>query len=871
MRTGKQVIIFFLLCLSRYGYGQTILSKQVRLPQQRGTVGELLAALSSIDGVSLSYSSGVISMAKRVELSGKETVVEDYLKSVLKNQPVKYMEKDGKVFIVFDERSPYKKKITISGYIVDKKSGERLIGASIYAVNKNQGTTSNSYGFFSLTLDRDSTRLVISHAGYFMQAEDMLLAEDIVLELKLEPNIIVNEIVVVNSEGRKNSQNRTLPGKINMPATMIKSLPALLGEADVLKSLQLLPGIQAGNEGTAGLNVRGGSADQNLILLDGVPVYNATHAFGLFSIFNADAVHNVEVMKSGFPASYGGRLSSVIDVQFKEGDKNRFHGEGGVGLIFSKLTLEGPLKKGKSSFLISARRTYIDLILRPILKASEGANFDLRSVMSDINLKTNFTIGKKDHLYFSFYTGVDKYSTQSEETSFYFPGLADSTLKTVTNYGFFWGNNTAMGRWNHVFSKKMFSNLTCNYTRFLFDVFTKSESKNTSRNFTSTLRQKYFSSIRDISIKYDIDYLPVPTHFIKFGSNVTLHHYRPGVSEYYQKDTIERTNIKIDNNSLFTGEYDLYAEDDIRLSDRLKINAGLRFSGFSVANKFFTSVQPRLNWLYRLNNKWSLKGSAVKMNQYIHLLTNGNLGLPTDLWLPVTKRVPPQVSYQVAGAVSYSYDKSMEASAEVYYKKLKNVIEYAEGTGFTNSFTNWEDLLQLGKGKAYGMEWMIQKKKGKLTGLLSYTLSWSKRQFDKINAGKPFPYKFDRRHEIKTAIVWQPRHNLEISADWFFASGNAISLPKGQYYNPVTATYIDIYEGRNDFRMPAYHRMDIAIKWMKQRKKFLRTWTLSVFNAYNQQNTFFLYKSNDYLNNRVKFRKVTLFPVLPSVTYQFKF
>jgi hypothetical protein len=542
-----------------------------------------------------------------------------------------------------------------------------------------------------------------------------------------------------------------------------------------------------------------------------------------------------------------------------------------MGLIFSKLTLEGPIKKGKSSFLISGRRTYIDLILRPILKSSEGSDFDLETVMSDINLKTNFSVGKKDHLYFSFYTGVDKYSTKYTDEVLDLSGSAEPALRTVTTYGFSWGNNTAMGRWNHVFSKKMFSNLTCNYSRFLFDVFEKSESKNTFRNFTTIQQQKYFSSIRDINVKYDVDYLPAPNHFIKTGFDATLHHYRPGVNQHYQKDTIERVNIKIDNHSLFTGEYDLYAEDDIRLSDKLKINAGLRFSGFSIQGKLFTSVQPRLNWLYKLNNKWNLKGSAVKMNQYIHLLTNSNLGLPTDLWLPVTKRIPPQVSYQVSGAVSHSYDKSLELSAEVYYKQLKNVIEYAEGAGFTNSFTNWEDLVDLGKGKTYGTEWMVQKKKGKLTGLLSYTLSWSKRQFDNINAGKIFPYKFDRRHEIKTALVWQPRRNLEISADWLFASGNAISLPKGQYYNPVTDTYTDIYEGRNDFRMPAYHRMDIAIKLMKQRKKFLRTWALGVFNVYNQQNTFFLYKTNDIYRNEVKFRKVSLFPFLPSVTYQFKF
>lgn len=868
MRFSKQAAILFFLFLSQYGLGQSLLDKPVRLPLQTGTVGQLLTALGNIEGVTLSYSSGVISMAKKAELTGKEVVVADYLQLIIKNQPLRYFEKDGKIFIVYDERSPYKKKATISGFITDKKSGERLIGASVYSINRKQGTTSNTYGFFSLTLEADSTALVISHAGYLMQINSFLLIKDTVLSPALEQNVVMNEIVVVNAENKKDAQNRTLTGRVKLPVTMIKSLPALMGEADVLKVLQLLPGIQAGNEGTAGLNVRGGSADQNLILLDGVPVYNASHLFGLFSIFNADAVHNVEVLKSGFPASYGGRLSSVIDVQFKEGDKYKFHGEGGIGLIFSKLTLEGPIKKGHSSFMISGRRTYIDLILRPVLKAS-GA--DLNTVVSDLNLKTNFKVGKKDHLYFSLYTGIDKYKSKYKNENFRVISSGITVLEATNSYSFSWGNNTAMTRWNHAFSKKMFANLTFNYSRFLFDVFSGSESRNVNANFTTVLQQKYYSSVRDISARYDVDFIPSPDHFIKFGLNATIHRYRPGINEHFQRDTIVRLDLKIDNQSVTNGEYDLYVEDDIRLSNKLKMNAGIRFSGFSATGKLFVSAQPRLNAIYKLNDKWSLKGSAVKMNQYIHLLTNSNFGLPTDLWLPVTQRVPPQVSYQFAGAVSYTHDKSLEASLEVYYKQLKNVIEYAEGSGFTNSFTNWEDLVELGKGKTYGAEWFLQKKKGKVTGLLSYTLSWSKRQFANINGGKIFPYKFDRRHEIKTAMVWQPWRNMEISADWVFATGNAISLPKGQYYNPVSGTYIDIYEGRNDFRMPVYHRMDIAIKWMKQRKKSLRTWTLSVYNVYNQQNTFFIYKTTNPATSESKFTKVTAFPLIPSITYQFRF
>jgi outer membrane receptor for ferrienterochelin and colicin len=508
-------------------------------------------------------------------------------------------------------------------------------------------------------------------------------------------------------------------------------------------------------------------------------------------------------------------------------------------------------------------------VLRPIIRSSEGSGADLKTVISDLNVKANFKAGEKDHLYFSFYTGIDKYVSQNEESSWYPPQTGE--IRTKNNYGFSWGNITAMSRWNHVYNRKMFGNLTFNYTRFLFDVFSKIESENASGGLTSQVRQKYFSSVRDLSLKYDVDLIPSPEHFIKFGASAILHYYRPGINEHYQKDTSVRLNIVIDNNSLYTGEYDLYAEDDIRISSSMKINAGIRMSGFSAGNRFFSSVQPRFNWLYKWNSNWSLKGSLVKMNQYIHLLTNSNLGLPTDLWLPVTKRIPPQVSYQVSAAVAYSYDKTLEASAEFYYKKLSNVIEYKEGSGFTNSFTNWEDLVETGKGQTYGAEWLVQKKKGKLTGLFSYTLSWSNRRFENINGGKTFPYKFDRRHEIKTAMVWRPVKRFECSAEWLFASGNAISLPRGQYFNPVSNTYVDIYEGRNDFRMPAYHRLDVSFKFMKQRKKYLRTWVVGLYNLYNQQNPFFIYKESNAFLNEVNFRKVSLFPILPSFTYQFKF
>ncbi len=858
--------LFLFLLIPCICQAQAVLSKRITITGKKATVGIFLNELNTIPGISLSYSSGVIDLTKKIELNGVEKTVEDFLISILKGQKVKYIEQNGKIFLVVDGSLP-KKKFTLSGYIVDKKTGERLIGASVYLPFKKTGTTSNNYGFFSITLEEDTIELQTSYAGYLARQQELYLHEDRSLNIEMEQNVVISEMVIVNSEGKSGAQNRTVIGKTIVPVNLIKSVPALLGEADVLKTLQLLPGVQAGNEGTAGLYVRGGSPDQNLILLDGVPVYNASHAFGMFSIFNADAVHYAELLKSGFPASYGGRVSSIIDVHMKEGDKYNFHGEGGLGLIFSKFTFEGPIKKGQSSFLVSSRRTYADLLLRPLIK-SVDSDVDLVPYFMDVNVKANFPLGKMDRIYFSIYTGLDKLKVTERFGSL----LPDSSTKNSTfNYGFSWGNITSLVRWNHVFNKKMFANFTFNYSRYRFNTNQEEQSNNKNQPYTYQRVQKYFSGIHDFNVKADLDYLPTLGHFVKAGFAATLHRYRPGINYIFQKDSVTRINETIDNLSLYTGEYDAYVEDDIRLSQKSKINVGMRISAFAVKNKTFYAWQPRVSWLYKLGGKWSLKAAGGIMYQYIHLLTNSNLGLPTDLWLPATEKVPPQSSKQISIGTSYSHDKSLDLSVEVYYKALNNVIEYSEGAGFGNIYNRWEDIVESGKGKTYGMEWLLQKRKGKITGLAGYTLSRSLRQFQNINDGRTFPFKYDRRHEIKLAAIWQPSPKFEVGADWIFSSGQAISMPLGYYFDPFTGRYIDIYESRNNFRMPDYHRLDVSVKFIKQKKRYLRTWILSVYNAYHRFNPFFRYKEYDYFNNKIVFKEVSVFPIVPSISYQFKF
>ena len=762
----------------------------------------------------------------------------------------------------------YSQKITINGYISDAATGERLLGATIITAGTTTGTTSNNYGFYSLTLpaSNDSVELLFSMVGYSAVSIKATGKGD----QKINPGLMLQKElaeVVVQSSRKGEIQNRTQMSTISISPETIKSLPAFLGEADVLKAIQLLPGIQAGTEGSNGIYVRGGGIDQNLILLDGVPVYNASHLFGFFSVFNADAINSVDVMKGGFPARYGGRLSSVIDIRMKEGNNQEFHGEGGIGLIASRVTLEGPLKKGKSSFMVSGRRTYADIFMRPIIRASSDGEVDAGYFFYDVNAKANIYLTPKDHLYVSGYFGRDKFSIKEDYTSS--SGGNEGGLKS----GIQWGNSTAVVRWNHEFGKRLFSNVTANYTRYAFDLFAD-ETSTGSSGAKERFFQKYFSGIRDFSTRFDLDFLPNPNHYIRSGASITWHSYRPGAfqtkvtSAAFNEDTV--LNFTFINAS----EIDAYVEDDWKISPRFKVNPGVHFTAFNVQHRWFNSVQPRMAARFLLNNNMSLKASYAQMSQFIHLLTNNGLGLPTDLWVPATKIVPPQQSHQWAAGWAYNHKKDYEFSIEGYYKQMKNVIEYAEGASFVNTIGSWEDRIETGNGKSYGAEFFVQKKKGRTTGLAGYTLSRTTRQFENLNFGKTFPYKYDRRHDFKMAVVHQVSKRLQVSADWVYGTGVATTFPVAVYQDN-NRREIEVYNGRNDYRLPAYHRMDVGLKWMKQKKRHEKAWLLNIYNVYNRLNAFYIYRSNDYdpatNTSKSTFTKVTLFPIIPSISYQFKF
>lgn len=748
-------------------------------------------------------------------------------------------------------------KVTISGYVTERRSGETIPGAIVYVSKLNTGTATNAFGFYSLTIPADSADLTISTVGHAAAHLRLVLRKDTAINIQLESASELKEVVV---SGKKDAvQYRTLMSSIDLPVETIKSLPAFLGEVDIMKAIQLLPGIQAGSEGSSGIYVRGGSPDQNLILLDGVPVYNSSHLFGFFSVFNADALKSVEVIKGGFPARYGGRLSSVIDVNMKEGNKQKFHGEGGIGLIASRLTLEGPLKKDKASFMVSGRRTYYDVLAQPFMRGPVKGGY----YFYDVNAKVNFKLGEKDRLYVSGYFGNDKFYARQRNSS----SIGGTDLSSTFNTSIRWGNITSVARWNHEYSNKLFGNLTAYYSQYNFNVFSRMQSK--FANINEEFMLKYVSGINDKAVKYDFDFIPSPAHSIKAGIGYIYHTYRPGAMQTRTALDSKIEDTTIGTASLSAGEADAYIEDDIKVSNAFRANLGLHFTTFAVRGELYPSVQPRVGLRYLLSDKVSLKASFVQMNQFIHLLSNSSIGLPTDLWVPVTDKVPAQRSHQGAVGAAWSITEGIELTVEGYYKTMMNVIEYKEGASFFNSATGWEDKVEIGNGKSYGGELFLQKRKGKFTGMLGYTISRTSRKFDNLNNGKEFPYRYDRRHDLKMAAVYSPNEKFEVSADWVYGTGNAITLPVG-YYTGEDNSLQQIYSSRNGFRMPPYHRADLSMKFKKQTKWGERAWVLSAYNVYNRMNPFYVYSTTNSSGN-VVFKQMSLFPIIPSISYQFKF
>jgi hypothetical protein len=768
--------------------------------------------------------------------------------------------------------SAQQQRKVISGFIKEKSGKELLIGASVAVPKYKTGTVTNQYGFFSLSLPVDTFELIISYVGYAPKAFRIDLKEDTELNVELEEVKALKEVVVSANKQTANLAEVTRMSVIEIPVQQIKDIPALFGEKDVLKVIQLLPGVQKPSEGSSGIYVRGGGPDQNLIILDDATVYNAFHLFGFFSLFNGDALKSVELTKGGFPARYGGRLSSVIDMSMKEGNKQQFHGEAGIGLVASRLMLEGPIIKNKSSFLISARRTYIDVLTYPLQPSDNKGGY----FFYDLNAKANYEIDTKNKLYISGYFGRDKFYFKSRYTS-------DEQEGGIT-----WGNATATVRWNHLYSNRLFANTSFVFSDYKFGIYQES-------NFNgSKYELNYFSGIRDYSLKHDLYFRPSNNHTVRAGGQAIYHVFTPSALVIKDDFTGENRDEKKRVGSV---ENAVYAEDDIKVGLKLRVNPGLRITHFSAEKRNYINLEPRLSTSYNIKSDLAIKASFAVMNQYVHLLSNTGVGLPTDLWVPSSDNLKPQHSWQIAaGIVKDFIEKDFSISVEGYYKESTKIISYKEGASFleietsqeTSDFS-WEKNITSGKGWSYGAEFLLQKKTGKISGWVGYTLSWTQMQFDELNFGKKFWARYDRRHDISVVGIYKIREQKDdqtgvtLSGTWVYGTGNAITLPVAEYKSPVhdptggrlsnngfDGATVSKYTSRNDFRMAPYHRMDLSLQVSTKMKHWVRTWEFSVYNVYNRYNPYFYYIGNNNDGSRV-LKQITLFPLIPSVSWNIKF
>jgi hypothetical protein len=778
-------------------------------------------------------------------------------------------------------------KSTISGYLTDSKSGEALIGAKVYIPSLKVGAETNTYGFYSLTVEKGTYTIEFRFSGMSNYSKEFDLSQDVSFNYEMGSTEKQLQEVVVSAKKGENI-NSTKIGQIELDVEKIKTLPAFMGEVDIIKTIQLLPGVSSVSEGGQGFYVRGGGPDQNLVLLDEGVVYNAAHLFGFFSVFNADAVKSVNLIKGGMPANYGGRMASVLEVNMNEGNNKKFKVKGGLGVISSRITVEGPLKKDKGSFIVSGRRTYIDLIMKAAIPDSSpfaGSGY----YFYDLNLKLNYRLGPKDRIFLSGYYGKDQFTFDSKEDDF--------------KVEMPWGNGIAAFRWNHQFSNKLFMNVITTFSDYQFSFGSAQDE----------FQIKLKSGVRDLTGKVDFSYYPSTRHKVKFGVETVYHTFNPSSVSAQSQDVVFDTGTP---EMLYSFESAIYAMDEFDVNEKLKINAGLRYSmfqhvgpftrhvngdistpdtSFTYSNgdivKFYDGLEPRFSGRWLLNDNNSIKFGYSYNYQYVHLTSLSAVSLPTDIWYPSTDKAKPQKGWQ--GTVGYFrnfFKNQYEGSVEVYYKGMKNLIEFKEGAlPGDNLNDNTDNLLVFGEGWAYGIEFFFKKSVGKLTGWIGYTWAKTERKFPDLNNGNVFPAKYDRRHDLTVVAGYKLNDRLTFGASFIYATGNTLTLPSSWYVQEQNLLFN--YGARNSTRMAPYHRLDLSVtlydkafkkkydeatgETIQVKKNFRSNWSLSCYNVYNRANPFFLYVDNDgdFLKGdfKITVKQVTLFPIIPSLTWNFEF
>ena len=781
------------------------------------------------------------------------------------------------------------KKVTISGHITDIASGETLIGAGILEKESGLGAVTNNFGYYTLTIPAGEYDFHFSYVGYSEKVMRIDMRRDTVVNVALTAGETLSSSHIV---ARKDAGiQSTYLGAIDIPAAQIKNTPVLFGEADVLKVLQMMPGVQGGNEGFSGIYVRGGGPDENLIMLDGVPIYNVDHMLGIFSVFQPEAVKKVTLYKGSFPARYGGRISSIVDIRTNDGNMKENHGTVSIGLISDKLHLEGPIIKDKLAYSVSARGMHTALyapVIKMVLKDAYANYF-----FYDLNGKVTWRLSDRDRFYFGAYHGRDRFvydeKNEGEGTETFGAQTTHHKYKDRTDVGVHWGNTVGSARWNHVFNSKLFANTTLSYNRYRMVMGAGSTETDIVDGVTTTSRYHldYHSGIRDFGIRTDFDYTPSPKHLVKFGSEYLWHTFIPERMSAVDRE-VNGAEIQVDTTIHFADpkkkylghELSFYAEDDFSVGEHLTVNPGVHLSMFNTEGRTYWSLQPRVSAKFSTGTGYSFKAGYARMAQYVHLLSSAQISLPVDLWVPITKDIRPVTSDQFSVGAYYDGIKGWEFSVEAYLKNMRNILEYKDGTLMLGTSEGWEKRVEMGEGTAKGIEFLVQKTAGKTTGWLAYTLAKTDRIFPdgSINNGERFPYKYDRRHCIDLSVDHRFNKKWGINATWSFATGGTTTVPVRQVavlspYGYVTdAQYVD---HRNNFRIPPSHRLNIGCNLHKERRRGESIWNLSVYNAYNRMNPNFVFmdygpdydNNGNYTGTSLKMKKITILPLLPSVSW----
>ncbi|MDR2129807.1 MAG: TonB-dependent receptor [Odoribacteraceae bacterium] len=865
-------------------------------------VERVIAAIERASGTRFAYPSSLLARFPAVTGEFARATLRQVLDAVFVARGITY-KLQGDYIILGKQRRP----VTVSGTVKDAESRETLIGATVYNPASRRGTATNEHGFYSLSLEEEEARLVISFVGYAPFDLTLALTRDTVIAVELQPSIQLEEVTVIGESLSAWIRN-VQPGQVQFPVKVVNNLPSLLSESDVLKTLQLLPGVKTGNEGLAGLHVRGGNADENLYLMDGIPVYNPSHLMGFFSTFNSNVIKRVDFYKGTFPARYGGRLSSVVDVRLKEGNMQEVHGNLSVGLLASKFDLEGPLERGKTSFQLSARRTYMDLflpsLLRSVTRETDGHGWENYSTgryhFTDLNAKITRKFRGNDQLSLSVYWGKDymNYINRSRIENTLGPVEEGSDVSTTythlsteeRNWKWGWGNFITLLEYGSRVTERLYGRYLLAYNRYVSTINVKIDSTLSTRReqlLSNYTRSLYHSGIEDVIAKVDFEYNLSARHTARFGGEVIYHTFTPEVSNFTHLSTageIDTLGQEVEmKNRARGGELSLFAEDEIVLNHRTRLHPGVRLTLFRAVDATYFSAEPRLSFHYAASDRLSLKASYSAMSQYIHLLAFGGVSLPSDLWVPVTRRIPPMRSRQVALGIYYRPHPGWEFTAETYYKTMKKQIECIDGATILPAYRAWEENVTVGEGRARGVELQLQRQQGRTTGWVNYTLAWADRRFPGINRGKRFPARNDSRHGVNVVVMHRFSEAFDASAAWVYNSGARATIALEMYDMPKiegvndsdapSSPGIPHVEYRNNYQLPDYHRLDASVNYHRQKRWGTATWSVSVYNLYSRKNPFFVYMDGEVRDGTRKsvLRQASLFPVIPSFAYSITF